>query len=305
MSEKALKLKSHKIKLCAADRRYYTIVYIFVTLMTLIVMYPLIYIISCSFSSGPAVQAGKVKLLPVDFSLISYQAVFKHPRVWLGYRNTIFYTVLGTLNNTVCTIMCAYPLSRGDLPGKKWILWFFMFTMYFSGGLIPQYLLMRDIGYIDTVWAMILPGSFGVYQMIILRTFIRNDIPQELFESARMDGCNDFRYLLSFVLPLSKASLAVITLQYAVGHWNSYFGAFIYLSKRELQPLQIFLREILIINSIDTSEITDPEILEKMQGISDLLKYSLIIVSSIPIIARYPFIQKYFVKGVMIGSLKG
>jgi len=273
--------------------------------MTLTVIYPLLYIISSSFSSGAAVSAGRVKLWPVDFSLTSYTAVFSHSRVWIGYRNTIFYTVFGTVNNVVVTLICAYPLSRKDMPGRKWFMWLFVFTMYFSGGLIPSFLLMRDIGYLNTIWVMIMPGGFAVYQMIITRTFIASTIPGELFESARMDGCSDFRYLWSFVIPLSHAVIAVITLQYAIIHWNSYFNAFIYLNSKELQPLQIFLREILVLNQLNTSELNDPELIAQLQGVGDLLKFSLIIVATVPILVIYPFVQKFFVKGVMIGSIKG
>jgi putative aldouronate transport system permease protein len=294
-----------KIRHSREDKVFYAIVYTIVTLLTLAVFYPLIYIVACSFSSGAAVTAGKVRLWPVDFSLISYKAVFEHGRVWIGYRNTIFYTLFGTLNNVIVTVICAYPLSRSDLPGKKWLIWFFMFTMYFSGGLIPNYLLRRDLGMLDTIWVMVTPGAFAVYQMIVVRTFIINSIPNEMLEAAKIDGCNDFNYLVMFVVPLSKAVIAVITLQYAIGHWNSYFSAFIYLNSKELQPLQIFLREILCMNQIDTSEIHDPMLIEQLQGVADLLKYSLIVVATVPILCIYPFVQKYFVKGVMIGSLKG
>ena len=296
---------SGKVKLIREDRIFYTIVYVLIGILTLSVLYPIIYVLSSSFSSGTAVSTGQVVLWPVDFSIEGYKRVFAYDRVWIGYRNTIFYTVVGTFNNVAMTLICAYPLSRRDLPGRKYFMLLFVFTMYFSGGLIPSYLLMKGIGYVNTVWAMIMPGAFGVYQMIVCRTFINSTIPNEMLEAAKIDGCSDARYFLMFILPLSKAIIAVMTLQYAVGHWNSYFSAFIYLTDKKLFPLQIFLREILVMNQVSASDFTDEETRAIMQGMADLLKYSLIVVSTAPIMCFYPFIQKYFVQGIMIGSLKG
>ena len=296
---------SGKVKLIREDRIFYTIVYVLIGILTLSVLYPIIYVLSSSFSSGTAVSTGQVVLWPVDFSIEGYKRVFAYDRVWIGYRNTIFYTVVGTFNNVAMTLICAYPLSRRDLPGRKYFMLLFVFTMYFSGGLIPSYLLMKGIGYVNTIWAMIMPGAFGVYQMIVCRTFINSTIPNEMLEAAKIDGCSDARYFLMFILPLSKAIIAVMTLQYAVGHWNSYFSAFIYLTDKKLFPLQIFLREILVMNQVSASDFTDEETRAIMQGMADLLKYSLIVVSTAPIMCFYPFIQKYFVQGIMIGSLKG
>ena len=297
--------QSTRMRMLRQDKIFYAIVYTVIVLLTLSVLYPIIYILSSSFSSGEAVSSGKVLLFPVDFSLAGYRRVFENSRVWIGYRNTIFYTVVGTLNNLFMTMICAYPLSRRGLPGRKGLMLFFVFTMYFSGGMIPSYLLMRSLGYINTVWAIIVPGSFSVYQMIVARTFINSTIPEELFEAASIDGCSDFRYFQTFVVPLSKAIITVMTLQYAVGHWNSYFRAYIYLSNKNLFPLQVFLREILVMNQIESSDIVDLETQAIMQGMADLLKYSLIVVATLPIMLIYPFIQKYFVQGVMVGSLKG
>lgn len=293
------------MRLLRQDKIFYSIVYVTIIILTLSVLYPIIYILSSSFSSGEAVSSGKVLLFPVDFSLEGYRRVFENARVWIGYRNTIFYTVVGTLNNVFMTLICAYPLARRNLPGRKFFMLFFVFTMYFSGGMIPSYLLMRSIGYVNTIWAIIVPGSFSIYQMIVARTFINSTIPEELFEAATIDGCSDFCYFAKFVVPLSKAIITVMTLQYAVGHWNSYFRAYIYLSNKNLFPLQVFLREILVMNQIESTEFTDPETQMIMQGMADLLKYSLIVVATLPIMLIYPFIQKYFVQGVMIGSLKG
>lgn len=294
-----------KVKVCKEDRVYYAISGIILTLILLAVLYPLIYIVSGSFSSGNAVTTGKVFLWPVEFSLEGYRAVFANKDVITGYLNTILYTVCGTFFNVCMTLIAAYPLSRKDLPGRNFFAFFFSFTMMFSGGMIPSYLLMKDLHLLNTRWAIIIPGAISVYNMLVVKTFIQSSIPGELLEAAQMDGCSDARYFFKMVLPLSKASIAVITLYYAVGHWNSYFNALIYLEDRSLIPLQIVLREILINNKIDADMILDPELMQAKQGISELLKYSLIIVSSLPIICIYPFVQKHFVKGVMVGSVKG
>ncbi|MDF2926697.1 MAG: sugar transporter permease [Paenibacillaceae bacterium] len=294
-----------KIRMPREDRMLYAAIYIVVILLTLTVLYPLIYILSSSLSSGQAVSAGKVIFWPVEFSLEGYKRVFDNSRVFIGYRNTIFYTVAGTLINVSMTLLCAYPLSRRELPGRNTFMGIFVFTMYFSGGMIPGYLLVRDLHMLNTVWALLIPGAFSVYQMIIARTFIQSTIPHEMLEAAKVDGCSDARYFFQFVLPLSKAVIAVMTLQYAVGHWNSYFSAFIYLTDKNLYPLQVFLREILVMNQMNASDFTDPETASIMQGMADLLKYSLIVVATAPILLIYPFIQKYFVKGIMIGSVKG
>ena len=287
------------------DKLFYSISYAFVILLTLIVLYPLIFIVSASFSSANAVSSGRVVLFPVEPSIMGYQRVFENERVWTGYANTILYTGLGTLINVFMTLICAYPLARKKLPHKGFFTFLFTFTMLFSGGMIPSYLVMRDLKILNTVWVMVLPGAIGISQMIVTRTFLRSTIPDELLEATQIDGCNDFRFFTMFVLPLSKAVIAVIAMQYAIGHWNSYFNAMIYLSDSSKYPLQIFLREILIMNDIDTSDIVDEELAIAMQGMADLLKYALIVVATAPILCIYHFVQKYFVKGVMMGSLKG
>jgi len=292
-------------RLSQGDRIFYIIVNVVVGLLGLIVLYPLIYILSSSFSSPASVAAGKVFLFPVDFSLRGYKAVFEYQAVYTGYRNTIFYTVVGTAINIALTMMAAYPLARKSLPGKGIFTFLFTFTMMFSGGMIPNYILMKELKIINTAWCMLLPGAVSAYNLIVARTFIQNSIPEELLEAAQIDGCTDAQFFFRFVLPLSKAVMAVITLYYAVHHWNAYFNAFLYLNKRDLYPLQIFLREILIMNSVNTEMVVDTQMQEAMQGMADLLKYSLIVVSTAPILCIYPFLQRYFIKGVMIGSLKG
>ncbi len=288
-----------------SDKIFYAFTYTFLFLATLSVLYPIIYILSASFSSGDAVTSGRIVLWPVDFGIEGYKRVFTYDRVLIGYRNTIFYTVVGTFINVLMTLICAYPLSRKGLPHKGFFMFLFTFTMMFGGGLIPTYLLVRSLNMVNTIWAVMIPGAMGVYQMIIVRTFFVNTIPDELLESSKIDGCSDFRFFSDFVVPLSKAVIAVISLQYAVGHWNSYFGPMIYLQNKNLYPLQIFLREILIMSQIDAQDIVDDETAVAIQGMANLIKYSLIVVSTAPILCIYPMIQKYFVKGVMIGSLKG
>lgn len=287
------------------DSIFYLVVTILVTLVFLSVLYPVIYVISASFSSPEAVTTGKVVLWPVDFSLKGYKAVLDNKEVWIGYRNTLFYTVLGTFLNVMLTLFAAYPLSRRDFVGRRYFLFFFTFTMLFGGGMIPTYIAMKNLRLLNTVWSIVLPGAVAVYNLMVARAFIESNIPRELLEATQMDGCSDFQYFRKFVLPLSKPVIAVITLFYAVGHWNAYFNAFLYLDDRTLYPLQLFLREILINNKIDASLSIDPAFIEARQGMEDLLKYSLIVVSTLPIMCFYPFIQKYFVKGVMIGSVKG
>lgn len=289
----------------ADDRIFYTFVGILLSFVTLVVLYPLIHILSASFSSPDAVASGKVLLWPVEFSLAGYEAVFKDKYIIMGYLNTLYYTIVGTSVNVIMTLMIAYPLSRREVPLAGIVMFLFTFTMMFSGGMIPEYINIRNLGLLNTRWALILPGAIVPMNMIITRTFLRTNIPQELLDAAQIDGCNDYRFFFRIVLPLSKAVIAVITLYYAVGHWNAFFNAFMYLNRRELYPLQIILRDILIRNIADPNTYVDPETMEAMRGLSDLLKYSLIIVANLPILCFYPFIQRYFMKGVMLGSLKG
>jgi len=292
-------------RLSKGDRTYYAIVNGIMTFLLIIVAYPLIYIISASFSSPSSVASGRVVLWPVDFGLEGYKAVFRNKDIVGGYLNTFFYTFAGTALNIIMTMIGAYPLSRKDLKGRNFFMLLFTFTMIFSGGMIPGYILMQQLHLINTPWVMIVPGAISVYNLIITRTFIQSTIPSDLLDASQIDGCSDTRYFFSIVLPLSKAILATITLFYAVGHWNAYFNAFLYLNNRKLFPLQIILREILIANTIDASQVVDPELEQAKQGMADLLKYSLIVVSSLPVMIMYPFVQKYFVKGVMIGAIKG
>ncbi len=294
-----------KINIAKDDKVFYVTIDVVITLMLVVILWPLIFIVSSSLSSKEAVMAGRVFLLPVDFSLEGYKAIFKTGEVLVGYRNTILYTLVGTTLNVILTLIAAYPLSRRDLPYRRPISFIFTFTMFFSGGMVPTYMLVSNLGLLNTPYAMILPGALSVYNMIICRSFIENSIPHEIYEAASIDGCSDFGYFTKILIPLSGPVIAVITLYYAVAHWNSYFNAFLYLTDDKLYPLQLVLRNILLANQMDAAMVTDMEQMESKQGLADLIKYALIVVSSLPVLIIYPFIQKYFVKGVMIGSVKG
>jgi ABC-type glycerol-3-phosphate transport system permease component len=293
------------MRLSRGDRVFMAFNYAFLLLVLLIVAYPLIYILSSSFSSPRAVVAGRVWLWPVEFSLKGYEAVFKNAQVWSGYWNSIIYTVVGTAINVIMTILAAWPLSRKDLYGRNWLMGLFTFTMLFGGGLIATYLVVQGLGMVDKRTAMVIPNALSIWNMIVCRTYFQTAIPDELVEAAELDGCSDIRTIWHVVLPLSTPILAVIGLFYAVAHWNSYFQALIYLSSADLYPLQIVLRNILVLHQFDATMIMDVEEIMMREGMKDLLQYSLIVVASAPVLALYPFAQKYFVRGIMIGSLKG
>lgn len=297
--------RQYRIKNSLSDRTFNTVLLVIVTIWMLIVLYPIIYVVSSSFSSGEAVSTGKVLLWPVDFSLVGYELVMQNSSVWTGYANTIFYTILGTTLNVVMTILCAYPLSRSNYQGRKFFTWYYTIPMYFAGGLIPTYILVSQLGLVNTRTFMVITGALGFGNMIIMRTAFKNNVPSELLESAKMDGITDIGYLLKILLPLSKATISVIALYYMVDRWNTYFVGLVYLRDRDKYTLQMVLKEILSAAQVDSSTFTDPTILAKMAGATDVMKYALIVVASVPMLIVYPFIQKFFEKGVMIGSVKG
>ena len=296
--------KHHPIRDTLGDRLFYAVCYLITALFMLAVLYPLVYILSASFSSADAITSGRMWLFPVDFSLVGYRYILKYDAIWLGYRNTLFYTFAGTLINVAMTITCAYGLSRRGMRGRRFFTMLFTFTMIFSGGMIPNYLLMKNLKLLNTVWCMLLPGAISAYNLIVAKTFIENSIPGDLLEAARIDGCSDVRFFFSIVLPLSKAILAVLLLMYAAAHWNAYFNAFLYLTDKKLYPLQIFLRQILVQSNM-SADMLDPEAMAQMQTLQQILKYAVIVVSTAPMLCLYPFVQKYFRQGVMIGSIKG
>lgn len=295
----------NRIRKSTSDRLLQYMVISFLVLFLVIILYPLIYIVSSSFSSGRAITSGKVLLWPVDFSLEGYRIVFDYDIVWTGYANTIFYTVVGTLLNVIATILAAYPLSRRNFQGRGIYATIFLIPMFFGGGLIPTYLLVSGLGLTNTRAIILLLGLVGTYNVVIMRTFFQNSVPGELWDSARIDGVTDFGYLTKILLPLSKPVIAVVSLYYAVGHWNSYFKEMIYLRDRDKYPLQLILREILNATTVDVSQMSSAEELVALAGAADVMKYALIVVSTVPILMLYPFIQKFFEKGVMLGSLKG
>ena len=292
------------------DRIFVVVNSLIITFFAVITLYPLIYILSASFSDPNAVASGKMILWPVNASLRAYKYVLGYKEVWIGYANTILYTVLGTLMNLIATVPYAYALSRKDLSGRKFFTILYMIPMYFGGGMVPAYLNIRDLGLLDTRMILMLAGLVTTYNLIIARTFFISTIPWELHEAAFMDGCNDFRLLWKVVLPLSRPILVVLMLYYGVGHWNSYFNAMIYLRDRNKYPLQVFLKEILTqgqFNSTIDGYMSAEEILEmtRLADTANMVKYAIIVVSTVPMVLVYPFLQKYFEKGAMIGSVKG
>lgn len=295
-------------KYSTADMLFHIINWILMIAVSAIVLFPLIHVVSCSFSDAVAVGAGKVKLIPVGFNTTAYEMLWQEASLITGFLNTIIYTVSGTLLNIFLTIICAYPLSRYDLKGKKWIMLLFTFTMIFSGGMIPTYMLMKNLSLLNTRWVMILPGAMSVYNMIVARTFFINTIPRELTEAAQIDGASDIKILMRVALPLAKPIIAVLTLFYAQGHWNAYFDGFLYLTNPKLFNLQVVLRNLIAsIASLlaDGGAAFSIAAGQQMALMQDVMKYAAIVFSSIPIIMVYPFVQKYFVKGVMIGAVKG
>lgn len=288
------------------DRLFQVIIYTVLTAIMLITLYPLIYILSASFSDPMAIIQGRVWLWPADFTLAAYQKVFQNPDILLGYRNSIIYLVVGTSINIIMTTMGAYALSRKDLRGRHVLTLIFTFTLLFNGGLIPTYLVYKNIlGLYNNLWVMVIPSAISVWNMIIMRTYFQNSIPMELQEAAFIDGCSNIRTLTSIVLPLSKPIIAVMTLYYGVAHWNSYFTALIYLHDNWRFPLQLVIRSILILEDTQAMAGGEGESIVEQLVLIEGMRYAVIVVSSIPMLLLYPVVQKHFVKGVMVGAVKG
>lgn len=278
---------------------------ILLVLFLLVVLYPLYFVVIASISDANAISTGQVILLPKDVSFVGYRRIFQDSRILTGYGNSVIYTLASTVIGTITTVMAGYAFSRNDLPGHGWLMKVYVFTMYFSGGLIPTYLVVKDLNLLGSPWVVILMGAVSAYNIVIARSFFTSNIPPELYEAASIDGCPNGRFFFSIVVPLSKSIIAVIALYYAVAQWNSYFNSLIYLNKQEQYPLQLILREILLSSQGVQADVTDIDALQEMQRIAATIKYGVIIVASVPMLIMYPFIQKYFVKGVMIGSVKG
>ena len=300
---KATRIRHTAIRHTAGDYVFLAADWLILILFFLILAYPLLYVIASSFS---AMQITTLSLIPKRFSLEGYRAVIEYKYIWIGYVNSLLYMALGTAIALVVTICCAYPLSRPDFKAGKLLMGLCLFTMYFSGGIIPTFLWIRDLHMLDTIWAIVLPTSLSVYNMIVMRTYFATSIPGDLREAAQLDGCGDFRFLYSIVLPLSGPILAVIALYYAVALWNGYFNAMLYLRTKTKLPLTMFLRDILVLNQMTGLDAgLDMEQMARAEERAQIMKYSLIIVGSLPMMLIYPFVQKYFVKGVMIGAVKG
>lgn len=298
-----------RIGRCRSDIIYDTILFILLTLVFLVVAYPLYFVIISSVSDPIAVSNGEVTFYPIGFTLDGYREVFKTNTVVRGFLNSLLYTVCGVSVNLLVTLPTGYALSRKDFALKKFVTFFYMLTMFIGGGMMPTYLIVKQTGLLNSMWALIIPGAMGVYNMIVAKTFFSTNIPLELMEAARLDGCGNTRFFFHIVLPLSGAITAILVLYYGQGHWNSYFSALLYINDREKWPLQLELRNILLLN---TNTMTKEFITEEMrkeqarrEALANMMKYSLIIISSIPMLIVYPFVQKHFVKGVMIGSVKG
>ncbi|AIQ31426.1 MULTISPECIES: carbohydrate ABC transporter permease [Paenibacillus] len=279
--------------------------YILLTIIMLLILYPLYFVLVASFSDPNYIYSGEVWLFPKGFTLDGYERIFSDSSIWIGYGNSILYATVGTLIGVAVTVFAAYPLARKDLAGKSIIMWFLLVTMFFSGGLIPTYLLIKDLHMLNSMWALVIPGAGGVFNVIIVRTFFQSSIPDEMWEAASIDGCSNTRFFWSIVLPLSKSILAVMVLYHVVGFWNGFFDALIYLNDGNKYPLQLVLRNILVQNQVSSGMMIDVESYAAKMRVTELIKYGVIMVSSLPLLILYPFLQKYFVKGVMIGSIKG
>ena len=303
---KAITHNHNRVRETRGDYVFDAVTTLLLLIAIVIVAYPLLYVVSASLSSTDAVMSGRVWLLPVDFSLKAYETTFKYDSIMTGYRNSIIYTIAGTAVSLILTTLCAYCLSRRDFFGRKIVSVMVLFTMLFNAGIVPNYLLISStLNWNNTIWALIIPNAMSAWHVILMRSYFENSLPGELFEASDIDGCSVYRQLFTSALPLSGPILAVISLYTAVGIWNGYFDALIYISDKDMYPLQLALRNILILNSMDMSTTADLRDMASRQGMYNLLKYAVIVVSSLPLLIAYPFVQKYFVKGIMVGSVKG
>jgi len=293
-----------KVREPFGDRVFLIVVRIMLGVALALVLLPLIYIVASSFSSPAAVNAGRVRFWPVEFSLEAYRSVLSNAEVLQGYYNSLIYAVAGTAISVTLTVAIAYPLSRRTFYGRNVLMTLLVFTMLFSGGVIPTYMVVHDLGMLNTRWAMLIPNAIGVWQVIIARTFFANSIPDELYEAAMLDGASEIRTLRSVVLPLSKPLLAVLALMYTIYQWNTYFDALVYLKDADLFPLQIVLRNILLLNTPRTGATDMAQQMHQIQ-LANVLRYALIVVSSLPVLIIYPFVARHFTKGVLVGAVKG
>ncbi|MDR2417713.1 MAG: carbohydrate ABC transporter permease [Treponema sp.] len=302
------KIRRNSERRSTEDKIFDAVNFIVLTVIFVIVAYPLYFVIISSISDPIKVSSGQITFVPEGINFDGYLRVFEAKEVMRGFMNSVLYTVLGVSINLAVTLPTAYALSRNDFYGRKTISIYYIITMFVSGGLIPTYLVIRQMGMLNTVWALVIPGALSVYNMMVARSFFKTNIPGELLDAARIDGCTDTSFFFRICLPLSGAIIAILALWYGVGHWNSYFGALLYIADREKQTLQLELRYILLQNQQPMGQLLSPEALEqqrRLDALKEMMKWSLIIVSSLPVLILYPFIQKHFVKGVTVGSLKG
>lgn len=300
-----VKVKKKRMKQSPGNLIFDIVIYSFLIFLMIIIAYPLIYVISASFSSTQAVMSGSVVLWPVEPSVFAYQVIFRNPSIGRGYWNSFIYTSIGTFITLAMTMLMAFCLSRKAFYGRNVVSFLLIFTMFFSGGLVPTYLLVRNLGMLNTVWAMVLPNAINAWFIILTRTYLTQSISEELYEAAELDGCSVFRSFTNIALPLSGPIIAVIALFRAVEIWNGFFDAFLYLTRAHMQPLQIVLRDILLLNRMDAQMVGDVRDLAMRQGLVNLLQYAIIVVASVPLIMLYPFVQRFFIKGIMVGSVKG
>ncbi len=289
------------------DKTFLLILYLYLIIAGLIVLYPILWVISASFSDQNLVHQGKLWLFPVGINAKAYKQIFLNDNLILGYRNSLFYMVIGTFINLFMTTIAAYPLSRKDFVGRDVIMLLLSFTMWFSGGLIPTYLVIKKLNMLNTIWVILVPGAISVWNMIIMRNYFQTNIPGELYEAAIIDGCGNLEYLFKVVIKLSGPIIAVMIIFYGVGRWNDYFQAMIYISNRDLYPLQLFLREILIQSQMTAMQqnVISDSTMQEMVMLADGIKYAVVVVSSIPVMILYPWVQKYMMKGIMVGAIKG
>lgn len=298
--------KNTAIRMTAGDRVFDTFIIILLGFIALLIFYPLWYVLIASVMDPNIVNSGRILIFPGpgEWFTGGYERIVTYSRIWVGYKNTIIYTVLGTAISLVLTIPTGYVLSRKDMTGNRVITLLFSFTMFFQGGMIPTYLMIKNMGMLDTIWSIVLPTGISVWNLIICRTFFQSNLPNELLEAAHIDGCSDFRFFFQMAIPLSSTIIAVMVLFYATAMWNSYFQAMLYLSDTDKQPLQIVLRDLILINQVNNMVQDASEVVWR-QKLADQLKYAVIIAAALPLLIAYPFVQKYFAKGVMIGAIKG
>lgn len=297
------------VKETKSDKVFNAVNLVLLTIILLLTMYPLWFIVSASISNPDMVNSGKMLLIPKDISFSGYANIFNDASILRGYLNTIVYTLVGTIINVTVTLLAAYALSRRDFVGNKFFTIMFLITMFFSGGLIPTFMTVKSVGLYNSPWVMVILGATSMTNIIISRTFFQSTIPIEVQEAAQIDGCSNFRLFAQVVLPLSTAIIAVMALFSAVNHWNSYFTALIYIRDAEWQPLQIILRETLLKSQFNAQLLQQggdtAGLLQEELRAAEQIKYALIVIASLPVMALYPFVQRYFVKGVTMGSVKG